>query len=264
MKRINNFAAGHPWLFSLAVTVIFILMVLLSAIAGRLWPGAPYGQYAGGTAARLVFIALLLLLLRGLGWLGAAGFTRPGRWQVWLVSLLLLAYAIGVAAYAQTGNLNFRPVDSMPLSLIALFIMVAAFLEEIAFRGLILHNLVRVWGDSVGGLTRCVLVSSLFFAAIHLVNVLGGQPLSQALGQAGVAFLLGIFLACLVLIGRSIYPAVFFHGVLNLAGFLNLAGGGEQDLQSWLLLGLLMIPLAAVGYLALRGLPSRSALPDAV
>ena len=262
MKRINDFAAGLPWLFSLAVTIVFILMVLVSAILGRLWPGAPDGQYAGGTFARLVFIGLLLLLLRGLGWLEPAGFTRPGRWQVWLFSLLALTYAIAVSAYALTGNLNFRPDDSVPLSLIALFITVAAFLEEIAFRGLILHDLVRVWGDSDGGSIRCVLVSSLFFAAMHLVNVLGGQPLAQALGQAGVAFFLGVFLACLVLAARSIYPAVFFHGTLNLAGFLNLAGGGEQELQSWLMLGLLMIPLAAAGIFLLRSLPSRVAVPD--
>lgn len=262
MKRIESFGADHPWLFSLFITLLFILMALIAAVVGQRWPGGADGQYAGGAIVRLVFIALLLLLLRGLGWLGAAGFTSLGRWQMWLISLPLLIYAVAVSAYALTGTLNFRPADPTPLVLITLFIAVAAFLEEIAFRGLILHALVRVWGDREGGLIRSVLVSSLFFAAMHIVNVLGGQPAPQAFGQAIVAFFLGIFLACLVLAAHSIYPAVFFHSVLNLAGFLNLAGNGQQNLQSWLLLSLLMIPLAAMGYLMLRGLPSRPVVPD--
>jgi membrane protease YdiL (CAAX protease family) len=78
------------------------------------------------------------------------------------------------------------------------------------------------------------------------------------------AFLLGILLGALVLRGKSIYPAAVLHGVLNLAGYLNLTSNATQGTPSgWLLLSLAMIPLAGLGLYMLRGLPDQSAIPVA-
>ena len=56
----------------------------------------------------------------------------------------------------------------------------------------------------------------------------------------------------LVLHGKSIYPAVFFHGLLNLAGYLNLTSNAAEGAPSaWLLLSLLMLPVALLGWVLL-------------
>lgn len=265
MKRINSFGTGHPWLFSLAATLLFILIALAASVLGRLWPDSSDGSWVVGAAVRLVFIALLVLLLRGLGWLASAGFTSLGRRQTWLISLPLLIYAIAASAYAMTRSFIFRPAQPIPAGLMALFIFAAACLEETVFRGLILHNLVRAWNGQAAGALRAVLVSSFFFAAMHLVNILGGQPILDAATQSLMAFFLGFFLGCLVLAGLSIYPAIFFHGMLNFAGFLNQSSyRGEWDAMSWLLLAALLVPLAAAGYLMLRSSPVQAPVPDAV
>lgn len=266
MNRIKRLADGFPVSFGFAITFVFILLVLITSIlVGARWPGETTGWYMGSTIGRLISIFILLMLLSRLGWLGSAGFTRLGAWQTWLIILLLLAYAIFISAYSMTGNLDFRLSDPALTAAVAAFIMTAAFMEEVAFRGLILHGFVRAWGGTNRGLAKSVLVSSLFFGGMHIVNILGGQPLPEALLQSVEAFLLGVFLGALVLYSRSIYPAAFFHGILNLAGYLNLtANAAEGTPSSWLMLSLLMIPLALLGLYALRGVRQRRMVPDAV
>ncbi len=249
-------ATRSPIVFSFVITLVFIALVVLSAVFANRRPAESQGWYIAATVGRAVSIAVLLALVARLGWLRSAGFTRPGRGVTWLFLLLPLFYAVLVSAYAMTGNLDFRTGDALLTLAAALFIAAAAFMEEIAFRGLIQHAFVRGRGDNGAGLLTSVLLASLFFSLMHLVNLLGGAPVSETLLQCVVALFLGIFLGALVLHGMSIYPATFFHAALNLAGYLNLtANGAEGTWQGWLLLSLLMAPLALIGPALLRYSP---------
>jgi membrane protease YdiL (CAAX protease family) len=265
MNRIKRLATETPLVFGLVVTFISILLVILASILGAVWPGEPYGQYIGGTIGRLASIALLLAALARLGWLRPAGITRPGQWQTWLISLLLLAYAIAVSTYAMTGNFNFSFSDPALIGLVAVFLMTHAFLEEVVYRGLLLAAFVRVWGSTTGGLIKSVLVASLFFGGMHIVNVLGGNPLPAVLLQSVGAVFLGILFGALVLVGNSIYPATFLHGVTNLAGYLNLLANSSDGTASsgWLLQSTLLFPLAILGVYLLRGITQRPMVLDA-
>jgi membrane protease YdiL (CAAX protease family) len=249
--------------FAFIITFVFILMVLISSVAvSAVWPGDTSEWYVGSTLGRLVSIFILLMLLFRLSWLGPAGFTRPGRWSVWLVLLLPLAYSIAVSTYAMTGNFDFSYSDPALAGFAALFLMAHAFLEEVAFRGLILYGFVRRWGSTNRGLIQSVLVSSLFFGAYHILY-LAGEPLPVVLLRIVFSFLLGILLGTLVLIGKSIYPAAFFHGILNLAAYLNLTGNAiEGTPSSWLWMSLLILPLAGFGIYLLRDVRYRRVLPE--
>jgi membrane protease YdiL (CAAX protease family) len=260
MDRFKQFATAHPLAFGLQVAVVYILMLFVSAMLGVLLPGEEtYGQI-GGIIGRVASITVLLALLFRLGWLRPAGFTRLGRRQTWLLILLPLVYSIAVSAYAMTGNLDFRFSGAAPSGPVTLFILIAAFLEEVAFRGLILQAFVRGWGSTNRGLIKSVLISSLLFGAMHILDFLGGRPLPGVLLQSMEAFLLGIWLATLVLSGKSIYPAALFHAVFNLAAYLSF-NGSEPAPSFWLLLSILMFPLALYGIYLLRGVSRRSVVP---
>jgi membrane protease YdiL (CAAX protease family) len=263
MNRINLLATEHPLAFGLTVTVVYILITILSALLGAVWPGEPYGQYIGGTIGRVISIVILLMALARLAWLRPAGFTRPGRPQAWLIGLVLLAYWIPVSAYAVTGNVDFSISDPALLSVLILFFLELGFLEEIAFRGLIQYALVRAWGNTNRGPIKSVLVSALFFGAMHVIYIISGTPLPALSLQMLETFFLGIFLGALVLHGSSIYPAVLFHGIANLAAFLNLQANSFDGIptSTWPLICLLMLPPALFGLYLLRGLPERSTLP---
>lgn len=264
MNRIKRLATESPVAFGLAVTVVFILLTIISAIiVSALWAGDTTEWYIGSTLARLVTIFILLVLLASLGWLRSAGFARLGSWQTWLITLLALVYAIPATAYVMTGNLDFSFADPALAISAAVFIMTHAFLEETAFRGLVLHSFVRAWGSTGSGLIKGVLFSSLLFGAYHLIYVLG-EPPPVVLLRVVVGFALGIFYAALVLSGRSIYPAAFSHGALNLAAYLNLtANNADGTVSGWLLVSLLMVPLALLGLYILRGVTRRPLVLEA-
>ncbi len=252
MNKIETLAARRPLAWAFWVTLIGILMVLASAIlVGASWPGETRGWYIASAIGRLAAIIILLLVLVRLKWLSSAGFTRLAGWRTWLILLLPLAYSIAVSTYTLTGNFDLRVSNLGLAGLAAVFLMAHAFLEEVAFRGLILHGLVRAWGDTGRGPLKSVLVSALFFGAMHIVY-LAGEPVAVVLSRIIVASWLGIFLGALVLHGNSIYPAAFFHGLLNLAGYLNLTSNAAQGAPSaWLLLSLWMLLVALLGWVLL-------------
>jgi len=252
MNKIETLAPRRPLAWVAWVTLIAILMVLASAIlVSASWPGETRGWYIASATGRLVAIMILLLVLVQMKWLSSAGFTRVAGWRTWLILLLPLAYSIAVSTYTMTGNIDLRVSNLRLAGLAAVFLMAHSFLEEVAFRGLILHGLVRAWGDTGRGPLTSVLVSALFFGAMHIVY-LAGEPVAVVLSRLIVASWLGIFLGALVLYGNSIYPAAFFHGLLNLAGYLNFTANAARGApSSWLLLSLWMLPVALLGWLLL-------------
>lgn len=263
MNRIKRLATESPLAFGFAVTFIFILLTIIPAIVvSALWAGDTTEWYIGSAVARLVSIFILLMLLSLLGWSRSAGFTRLGSWQAWLITLLALVYIIPVSASAMTGNLDFSLSDPALAISATVFIMGHAFLEETTFRGLVLHAFVQAWGNTDRGLMKGILFSSLLFGGYHLIYIIG-EPPPVVLLRVVVGFALGIFYAALVLSGRSIYPAAFSHGALNLAAYLNLtANNAEGTASGWLLVSLFMVPLALLGLYILRGLRQHAMVLD--
>jgi membrane protease YdiL (CAAX protease family) len=255
MNYIDSLAHRRPLAFSLVISFIFILLVLISSVVvGRIWHANTPGWYFGSTIGRLVSIFILLYIVARMGWLGSAGFTSPGNLRTWLIILIPLAYSIATSAYAMTGNFDFSYSDPVLAASAVPFIISHAFLEELVFRGLILHALVRAWGATSLGIVKSVLVSSLFFGGYHLLY-LAGEPWPVVLARIVFSTFLGVVFGAFVLRGASIYPAAFVHGTLNLAGFLNLTSNGvEGTTSSWLLMSLFMLPLALYGLYLLRGL----------
>lgn len=258
MNTIKSLPTEHPSTFGLLVTFIFVLMLIVSAILGNLWPGEDaYGQ-PGGIIGRSIFVIMLLALLSRLGWLRSAGLTSLGGWRTWLILPLPLAYSIVGSAYALTRSLEFKVSNPAQFGLVVLFILIGAFMEEVVFRGLVLHLFVRAWDSTNRGILKSILVSALFFSSIHLLDYLAGRPLTAVLLQTLQATFLGIFLAVLVLSSRSIYPAAVFHGILNLAAYLNFASQGlEPAPAAWLSLSLVMLLLAVISVYLFRSASER-------
>jgi len=111
----------------------------------------------------------------------------------WAVILEMFGYD-----YSSGSSVSTLPIW---LSFLITFISTAllpAIGEETAHRGLMLGNM------RDNGLRRAVLLSALMFGLAHL-NVT----------QFGYAFVVGIILATVTLITRSIFPAMIIHGTSN-------------------------------------------------
>jgi membrane protease YdiL (CAAX protease family) len=175
------------------------------------------------------------------------GLATLGSWRAWLLLPLPLAYAVGAAAFAITGRLDLADFRAPPAGVIVVFIAAAACLEALAFRGLILHGFVRAWGGTARGRVVSVVAAALFFGGMHLLDGLSGRPMLNVLVQSGQAAVLGVWLGGLVMGTGSQYPAMVFHVLFNLAGYQLFGRQGlEPAPEAWLLLGALLLPLAAI------------------
>lgn len=215
MNTLRSFAGRHPVLFVLILTIAWLVMLLFFTDIASSALHKPFGDAVTGTIGRLTISACILLLVWRLGWLEASGVGRLGRWQVWLAALGGMIYYTIASLYSYFGKINFdfSSLNQLPdARAIVMTQFVVSLCEEILFRGVALYSLVRVWGNTKRGMIGSVVLTSLVFAVLHLTNVFAqGISLASALLLTLETCIIAIWWGALVLLGKSIWPAVMLH-----------------------------------------------------
>lgn len=167
------------------------------------------------------------LRLRGLGWRDV-GFVRPRRWLATLalgtlagIGMELFSTFVSVPVMSRlVGQLpdlsDFRPlVGNVQLLLIALVAnwLLAAFGEEMAFRGYLMSRLAGLVRGTRGAWLLSLVATTVIFGACHY-EVQGITGMLQA-GLDGL--LLGLlYLGC----GRTLAIPIVVHGMSNTLAFV--------------------------------------------
>ncbi len=177
------------------------------------------------TIYALVFV-LISIIVRKRG-LRGIGLVRPKNWKLTLILgvaggcmyQFLSLYAIEPMIGRITGSLpdlsNFAAIKGdvkFLLTWLAVTWTVAAFGEEIIYRGYVMNRVSDLFGNSETGWIISLLFSSLLFGAIHYYQGFSGM---LSTGISGV-FFGAYFLAS----GRNLWAAVLAHGVSNSIGFI--------------------------------------------
>ncbi len=245
----------HPFVFALAVTVILLVAYIVAGVAAASVPTDAAGQRAVEALARLCAAAACAWVIRRVGLSADAGLTRAGAWGVWLIVGLALVFQLPIQLSALFGRLAI-PISDWALSGAVAFNGAAAgALEELAFRGLLLFALLRVWSDSRQGVVQSVALSSLLFGVLHFIRLPMGQPVVEVSLLVLDATVSGIFYAGIVLYARSIWPAVAYHAVPNavVGAFAVATPGFSETVAAWVPILLSEIPVVALGlYLLAR------------
>lgn len=117
------------------------------------------------------------------------------------------------------------PIVSPSLYLIIIVIIEQIFVgvfEEFLFRGLVLNVLLtKIQNDRYKGKMEAIILSSLFFGAIHLLNLFSEpRMLNATIAQVFYATFIGIFLGALYLRTNNIWVVVFFHAIYDIVSEL--------------------------------------------
>lgn len=177
--------------------MFFVWMILHGSIvllARYLAQWTPWAIPLGLLISTAVLVAWLLMKRQG----AAVGFQRPRPYSVKerLPFLLLL---LPVVYNLVSGS------GSLPALLTICTLCLGAILEEVVFRGILLHFL-RRWGN-----VPAVLVSAALFALAHILNQGGIDPY-----QIIFAFAAGVVFAGLTLRSGSLFPAMEIHLLINI------------------------------------------------
>jgi membrane protease YdiL (CAAX protease family) len=220
MKKFEEFAARHPYLFMLVIYpfIPYLLISLQMGIA-RLSGFTALGLGSYQDSAKILAVLIYLFILWRFGWFRSAGFRSLGRWQAWLIMVAASIFELALTIFVINGHFAWR--NLMTLADPPAYMLVGLF-EEIAFRGLILYAFLRSWEDKRFGVLKSVLISSIFFGIGHLATVMTGNTLPGAIFQATSTTISGILYAALVLYGRSIWPTIIGHFLVDSIGYGNL------------------------------------------
>jgi CAAX protease family protein len=201
------------------------LLLALTVIVAGLRIQSPWFMF--GSTPWLVLLATLFLWWRGPGW-RAAGLRRPISSPKALMAGVVVGvgyqfvrtYAVEpVIARLTTGDLpnvsQFRSLIGNERQL-AFWIMIswtlAAFLEEMAFRGWLMNRAAEIGRFTRAAWIVSALVISAGFGVLHAYQGLSGMI---ATGLTALVYAM-LYLAT----GRNLWPCIVAHGVLDTTGFV--------------------------------------------
>jgi membrane protease YdiL (CAAX protease family) len=189
-----------------------------------------YGWFSPYRLVLLILLASHSLWSRGLGW-ASLGLARPP--VVWRAALhaTLAAGAILAAvrfviipvAVSMTGvGVDLSELEPIRGNLGLLWVWLAqawtlaAFGEEMVFRGYLIRRVADVLGDTRTALTIAVAVSSVFFGWAHRYQGAAGMI---ATGSVGV------LMALLYLSVRNLWTVILCHALVDSAGLIAIYSG---------------------------------------
>lgn len=228
----------------MAVLLLYAILSTLGYPVYYLFPKEVIGKLYAETFIRLIIFAVFVIILWRVGWTAISGVSRKGDWRAWLIAIFALLYLLPTKLYAFTGNMSFNFGSTEVLLSNMANYFAGAMVEEIMYRGIILTAMVLVWGSSRAGLAKALVVSSIMFGALHLLNLIN-TPVLEVLIQVVVVIIPGLFYAVLVQIGGSIWPAVLVHWLTNSVVNIQLSSMSDYEVQmsNWFISGLLLLPL---------------------
>ncbi len=238
---VRRFASRHPFAFSVLVTLAVFGLDLASRVA---IPRAPVGNIeelpqeafeppvgfglilSDMRSPDTLFWALTTVLALGLlvwtGWWREAGFNRLSQWK----NLRLLLFPLLVCGLILSGGV----FGSGPASLVSAFLTVAiaAFGEEIVFRGLLWRALVPA------GPVRAVILASLLSGLLVLGRTATEGPWPEAVRLTALTFCGGFTYGALRWRTTSIWPVVLVHTAFAFAVSIATLGAVTYPLMMFL------------------------------
>src|SRR5947209_2908844 len=203
MKR--SFPQRRPLLF------VVLLLLVIYFLAGAITIQLKLTSVAMALMADGLLALIAIFLLTRHHWCRDVGFRLPSNPRsLWFFALPCLPIILNIA---------FLGIGNPGIGGLLLFLAAASFVgfvEETYFRGMMLRVLLR------RGPWQAVIISSLLFGIMHLLNVAGGANLVATLLQVVYAVAIGLMYAALALRTRTILPLIVIHGLTDFFAFIAL------------------------------------------
>lgn len=223
------FAIRRPYAFAVGLLVV---QLVVGAVAGVIVSTAHLGMFVYWSATSVVLASIAAWLLTRLGWWRRVGFrrsARPGLHLIlWIPLCPILAWNL--------SQIEFATLVS-PARMFGLLILttIAAFFEEIFYRGLMLRAL------EPKGVWHAAVLTALLFGLMHVLDALAGADPAIVAGQVAYATAIGFAYAAYALCTGLVWPLILVHALANFAELIDQetifeAGApGEADLIRWLI-----------------------------
>ena len=213
-----------------AIYIAVVLLLIGCLLCCELWRDdifADEDSYL--TVTRLIgaTVSLSIMLYSGFGNLFKIKLEGLGM----AVLAILPCWIIAINNFPIIPVISGRAGISASVGAIALYAfqcLCVGLFEELAFRGCIFSFALDNHRKSTLDMFWAIVISSVVFAAIHLVNILAGASPGAVILQLGYSFLIGGMCSIILIKTKNIWYCVLLHAVYNFAGgVVPECGGGE-------------------------------------
>jgi membrane protease YdiL (CAAX protease family) len=220
-KTVNPIFPKNPWIELAILAFIFFVSGLL------LW----WGNKTQSALLTLLSILLALGLIRLVLWLRRSSWREFGlnKPKSWLKTILLAigglftVYIVVIVTMPIVTRLTGKPVDisqfdalrgNVPALIIGLLVIwtLAAFGEELIFRGYLMNTLASVLGNKNRSWIFACLINSILFGIGHTYQGISGVILLSIVGLLYALFYLGS--------SRNLWVPILMHGLYDTSAFL--------------------------------------------
>lgn len=211
----------------LAVTVIlFLLLTVIEIFENRIFTLFEYGDQLYIIATRFLGGIACLLFVFSYSSARILGFKISFRALVVFLPCMLIAINNFPFITFFSGE-AYIDAESAKIVVYALACLGVGFFEEIAFRGCIFTAILQRCRRKASSVFWAIVLSSLIFGVVHLVNLFAGASPASVLLQVGYSFLIGGMCSIILIKTANIWYCVILHAVYNFAGgVVPTCGGG--------------------------------------
>lgn len=118
-----------------------------------------------------------------------------------------------------TGNCRLE-CETWKVFLLLSECLAIGLFEEFAFRGVVLLTVLEKRHKTTLDMFVSILISSVIFGAVHLLNLLAGAGLGSVLLQIGYSSLIGAMCSVVLIKTHNIWLCVIIHAVFDFGGKL--------------------------------------------
>jgi len=208
---------------------LYLLIVILSGSILNWLTYQFFPDYSGPITATLLFVICTLLIKKSNGKWANYGFLKPNKpisllWKVPLIMILTIVAGV-LASKGFSWVFESNPItqarfegleENLPLFLlwVAIGWLVGGFFEEMIFRGFLLNNFEKLFGENNRATLLAILSQAFLFGLVHFYNrgIVGGLTIFV------VAIVLGILY---IRLGRNLWPLIIAHGIIDTLSFLE-------------------------------------------
>lgn len=208
-------------LFVIITTVtIFITLLLIEFLDIQFFNDVLISSMFTDIIIRFLGGTLFLVIIIGYGYQYYKPKSKPflKPFLIVLPALAISIYNFPFIAYFSGNAVVTEPLETVYM--FALECLSVGFFEEVLFRGFLLVILLQVLPKTKRGIIGAIVLSSMIFGLIHLLNLFSGANFFNTIMQVGYSFLTGALWSVVFLKTKNIWIGVVFHAVYNFSGLL--------------------------------------------
>ncbi len=185
---------------SILAVILFLLYLGQNILRNMLVNMLAVNEFAATLITAVVFAASALLLTK------KDDYFKGGNKDKFCITYIAIVTLI-------LGLINLVPFDiSIDISVLSVIVTMffVSLMEELIFRGCVYKICEAKWGGR-----KAVILSSILFGFIHIINVLNDDIAVVAL-QIASATSIGVVFAILIYKKQGIYLSILAHAVINI------------------------------------------------